>query len=119
MSRPRWNTVALLGLVVLLAPLAGSERAVARESKAGPSVSASQDQPAAPPASFEDWLTQLKDEARQRGFTDEVISQTLEGLQPLPRVIQSDRNQAELNPGFGRYLSTHVSNAMVTRQPTS
>jgi membrane-bound lytic murein transglycosylase B len=57
----------------------------------------------------------LKDEARQRGFSEELIDQALDDLQPLPRVIQSDRNQAELNPGFGRYLSTHLSNAVVTR----
>ena len=33
-----------------------------------------------------------------------LVQQTLAGLEPLPRVIKSDRSQAELNPGFNRYL---------------
>jgi membrane-bound lytic murein transglycosylase B len=43
------------------------------------------------------------------------VAQTLEGLQPLERVIQSDRSQAELNPGFERYLSTRLTPLMVRR----
>ena len=35
--------------------------------------------------------------------------------EPLPQVIQSDRNQAELNPGFDRYLEARRTRTMVTR----
>ena len=35
--------------------------------------------------------------------------------EPLPQVIQSDRNQAELNPGFDRYLNARLTRAMMTR----
>jgi membrane-bound lytic murein transglycosylase B len=98
--------VLLLGICVVTEPHALSESA--RQT-------AAQDQLAQPSESFDQWLVRLKDEARQRGFSEELIDEALDDLQPLPRVIQSDRNQAELNPGFGRYLSTHLSNAVVTR----
>ena len=67
------------------------------------------------PQSFDEWLTALIDEARTRGYGDELVAQTLQGLQPLERVIQSDRSQAELNPGFERYLSTRLTTLMVRR----
>jgi membrane-bound lytic murein transglycosylase B len=101
----RW-LVLLLGICVLTQPHALTESA--RQT-------AAQDQLAQPSESFDQWLVRLKDEARQRGFSEGLIDEALDDLQPLPHVIQSDRNQAELNPGFGRYLSTHLSNAVVTR----
>jgi membrane-bound lytic murein transglycosylase B len=69
--------------------------------------------PTAPP--FSDWLTALRQEARERGFSDALLNETLEGIEPLEHVVRSDRSQAELNPGFGRYLSTRVTAAMVSR----
>jgi membrane-bound lytic murein transglycosylase B len=67
------------------------------------------------PQSFDDWLAALIQEARTRGYGDELVAETLQGLQPLERVIQSDRSQAELNPGFERYLSTRLTPLMVKR----
>ncbi len=82
--------------------------------------------PAAPPAQlpaaeaiveapqpFDVWLAQLVEEARGRGFSEELVEETLAGLEPLTRVLQADRSQAELNPGFARYLSTRLTPAMV------
>ena len=69
--------------------------------------------PAAPP--FSDWLVALRQEARDRGFGDALIDQTLQGIEPLEHVVQSDRSQAELNPGFTRYLSTRLTPAMIRR----
>ena len=71
--------------------------------------------PAAPAQPFEEWLNGLIDEARTRGFEDDLVRETLGGLEPLPRVIARDRSQAELNPGFNRYFSNHVSRAIVRR----
>ncbi len=62
-----------------------------------------------------DWLVALRQEARDRGFSDALLKQTLAGLEPLERVVQSDRSQAELNPGFARYLSTRLTPAMIRR----
>ena len=74
-----------------------------------PAVSA---QPAQP---FDQWLHDLVDEARTRGFSDELINETLVGLEPLPRVLERDRSQAELTPGFTYYLSRHVTKSLVRR----
>jgi membrane-bound lytic murein transglycosylase B len=67
------------------------------------------------PKSFDDWLADLRDEARAKGFSDGLIDETLLGLTPLERVIQSDRSQAELNPGFSRYSNARITKSMVTR----
>ena len=64
---------------------------------------------------FADWLVELTQEARDRGFSEALVEQTLAGLEPLHRVIASDRSQAELNPGFNRYLSARLTRAMITR----
>jgi membrane-bound lytic murein transglycosylase B len=69
--------------------------------------------PAPPP--FADWLVALRQEARDRGFSDTLLDQTLDGIEPLEHVVQSDRSQAELNPGFKRYLSTRLTLAMIRR----
>src|SRR5262245_4890073 len=45
------------------------------------------------PKSFDDWLADLRTEAREKGYSDGLIDETLVGLTPLERVIQSDRSQ--------------------------
>jgi membrane-bound lytic murein transglycosylase B len=67
------------------------------------------------PVPFETFLDQLIVEARAKGYSDSLVNEALSGLQPLARVIESDRNQAELNPGFTRYLSTRVTRPMILR----
>ena len=67
------------------------------------------------PKSFDEWLVDLRTEARGKGFSDGLIEETLAGLTPLERVIQSDRSQAELNPGFSRYSNARITKSMVTR----
>jgi membrane-bound lytic murein transglycosylase B len=67
------------------------------------------------PQSFDDWLVALTMEARDRGYSEGLIEETLAGLQPLTRVIQSDRSQAELNPGFTRYSTARLSGSMISR----
>jgi membrane-bound lytic murein transglycosylase B len=65
--------------------------------------------------SFDDWLADLTAEARGKGFSDSLIDETLAGLQPLERVIRSDRSQAELNPGFSRYANARLTRSMIKR----
>jgi membrane-bound lytic murein transglycosylase B len=71
-----------------------------------------------PPVEFSVWLTDLVAEARTRGFSDDLLNETLTGLEPLHRVIQADRNQAELNPGFTRYLASRLTPAMIRQGRT-
>ena len=81
-----------------------------------PAWSHAQNQPLAEaPKPFANWLSDLTEEARQRGFSDALVEETLSGLEPIERVVQADRSQAELNPGFNRYLSTRLTKAMVKR----
>jgi len=64
---------------------------------------------------FEDWLRDLMAEAHDRGYGTDLIAQTLAGLEPLPRVIQNDRSQAELVVGFERYYRNRVTPPFVRR----
>ena len=64
---------------------------------------------------FNEWLTALIKEAQTRGYSENLVSETLQGLTPLEHVIQSDRSQAELNPGFDRYLSARLTPTLVKR----
>jgi membrane-bound lytic murein transglycosylase B len=68
----------------------------------------------APEQPFDDWLMALRSEALARGYPETVV-RNLDGLQPLPRVIAADRSQAELTPGFDRYLSSRLTRLMVRR----
>jgi len=68
-----------------------------------------------PTQPFDTWLEDLVEEARGRGFSDTLLRDTLAGLEPLPRVLKSDRAQAELKPGFNKYSSSHLTKAMVQR----
>jgi membrane-bound lytic murein transglycosylase B len=46
------------------------------------------------PPPFDDWLQALIAEARERGYSPNLVDETLVGLQPVPRVIKEDRSQA-------------------------
>jgi membrane-bound lytic murein transglycosylase B len=107
----RWLAL-VLGLSAL-AQQPGASTAAAPAQSAAPAPAAAT--PAEPAQPFDEWLGDLVVEARSRGFTEDLVRETLDGLAPLPRVITRDRSQAELNPGFDRYFSNHVSRALVRR----
>ena len=71
--------------------------------------------PVEPPIPFDVWLADLIHEANGRGYEEALIRDTLVGLEPLPRVIQADRSQAELTPGLDRYLSTRLTRPVINR----
>ena len=71
--------------------------------------------PPSEPPPFDAWLANLISEANTRGYSDALIRDTLVGLEPLQRVIQADRSQAELNPGLDRYLSTRLTRTVISR----
>jgi membrane-bound lytic murein transglycosylase B len=80
-----------------------------------PAPAAAQPPPAEPAVPFDQWLEALLAEARERGYSEPLLQQTLVGLQPLQRVIDNDRSQPELTPGFERYIKTRVTPRMTTR----
>ena len=67
------------------------------------------------PPPFSEWLEALKEEARARGYSEELIREALANVEPLQRVIQNDRSQAELVVGFDRYLRSRVTPLVVRR----
>lgn len=73
-------------------------------------------QDAAPtPQPFDAWLGEFIEEARARGYSDDVLKSTVVGLEPLHRAIESDRSQPELTVGFERYFQSRVNTAVVRR----
>jgi peptidoglycan lytic transglycosylase B len=71
--------------------------------------------PAEPSQPFDVWLADLIHEANEKGYNETLLQDTLVGIEPLTRVIQADRSQAELSPGLDRYLSTRVTKTNITR----
>ena len=67
------------------------------------------------PPPFEAWLAELIDEARGRGYSDELVGAALADLTPIERVIQSDRSQAEVKLTFERYYRARVTPRVVAR----
>jgi len=65
--------------------------------------------------SFDEWRQELLEEARARGYSERLIREVLASLEPLPRVIQNDRTQAELVVGFDRYAGNRVTPLIVRR----
>jgi peptidoglycan lytic transglycosylase B len=122
MSRMRWKGLVLafvmagVGVAAQVpsqdAPAPSPTPVTAPESTA---ISLSPDVTVEVAQSFDDWLAGLIKEARERGYSDDLLSQTLEGLTPLERVIRNDRTQAELNPGFDRYLAARLTPALIKR----
>ena len=108
MPLPAVRRILALLLVVMLAPSVGSSAMRLQNGQSG-----DQDIVIDAPQPFDVWLDGVIAEARMRGFSEELIKQTLVGLEPLPQVVRSDRNQAELNPGFARYLTSHLPSSFV------
>jgi membrane-bound lytic murein transglycosylase B len=78
-------------------------------------AAAPRQEPVAEPPPFDAWLEGLITEARARDFNESLIQEALVGLEPLPRVIQNDRSQAELVVGFDRYYRLRVTPQIVNR----
>ena len=104
MARPVPRSCLLVALLLVLgAALQGQ----------GPAPAPAEPVVDAPP--FDDWLKTLVAEALERGYEPALVEGTIAHLEPLPRVIAADRSQAELNPGFARYVSGRLTKARVQR----
>ena len=58
---------------------------------------------------FDEWLVELRAEARSRGISDATLDSALNGAEPIARVIELDRNQPEFTLTFAEYLERFVS----------
>ncbi len=89
------RTAALLTMLFLAA--AGAPPAHAQTPATDP--------PAAPVQPFADWLAELKAEALQRGISAAILGDALDGIEPIPRVVELDRNQPEFTLTFQQYIT--------------
>ena len=63
----------------------------------------------APPPPFPAWLEALKAEAAATGVGKATLEQALEGIKPIPRVIELDRRQPEFTLTLGSYFKNAIS----------
>jgi membrane-bound lytic murein transglycosylase B len=54
---------------------------------------------------FSQWLTELKRDATGQGVPASVVDNALNGVTPLPRVLELDRRQPETTLTLSEYLS--------------
>ncbi|MFK7840347.1 MAG: lytic transglycosylase domain-containing protein [Bdellovibrionales bacterium] len=64
---------------------------------------------------WDSWLAGVKAEARQKGISENIINQSLSGIQPIPRVIELDRKQPEGTMTFAQYRQRVISDARIRR----
>lgn len=58
---------------------------------------------------FQTWLSALKIEAKEKGFSDQLIKDALNDLKPYPKAIKSDRAQPEFKRTFETYSTKRLS----------
>jgi membrane-bound lytic murein transglycosylase B len=109
----------------LIAPLALSACAAAQgttpssdgAATAGPAADSPSPPKAAPQAGqtadFQTWLEGLRAEALSRGISRATVSAALDGLQPVPRVLELDRRQPETTLTLQQYLDRVVVPARI------
>jgi len=68
---------------------------------------------AATDETFSHWLAGLKQEAREKGISDQTIKQTFEDAEFLPKVIELDRSQPEFIRTFTAYLNKRVTDKRI------
>lgn len=65
--------------------------------------------------SFNDWLAELREEALQLGISQQTLNASLDGLEPIERVVELDRSQPEFVQTFTRYTNSRISQAQIER----
>jgi membrane-bound lytic murein transglycosylase B len=64
---------------------------------------------------FSQWLEEFAIEAQQRGISRSVIDTALDGVQPMPDVIELDRNQPEATDDLCHYLGRRLTSTRIER----
>ncbi len=64
---------------------------------------------------FEQWLGDLREEARAGGIRPEILDQALGNIVAIPRVLELDRKQPEFTLTFRQYLSRVVPRSRVKK----
>jgi len=64
---------------------------------------------------FDAWMAELRAEARAAGISDATLDAALEGVAPIPRVIELDRRQPEGRFTFQQYNQRVLSESRIER----
>ena len=104
MIKLSWPACALA--IVFLLSIAIPARAddTVAPATAPPAPAPAAPAPAAKPA-FAQWLEELKAEARQKGISDATLAAALDGVQPIDKVLDFDRQQPEFTLSLDAYLA--------------
>lgn len=86
--------VSLLALVLLLAGGAAPLRAHSSSSE-----------PVPEPPPFDTWLAEFMEDAAARGISRRTLDSALDGVEPIPRVIELDRKQPEYSLTYKEYVT--------------
>jgi membrane-bound lytic murein transglycosylase B len=99
-----------------VAPSAGSTPATAPAAPTATS-GASASEAVAPfnRTEFEAFLAEVRSEALQKGIKQDVVRVALTGVEPVMRIIERDRNQAEFKLSFATYRDRVITPANVQR----
>ena len=114
-------------LAGVCAALTFSACAIAQDGAQQPATAANPASPVAPsggaPTSASDtaqaekdfpaWLDGLRAEALSRGISRETVNAALDGLQPVPRILELDQRQPEFTLTLRQYLDRAVSDARI------
>lgn len=64
---------------------------------------------------FQQWLSELRADARREGVTDRTIDTTLISVQPIARILELDQRQPERTISFDTYLSRAITPARIRK----
>lgn len=68
-----------------------------------------------PNPDFSAWLREVRDEARRNGIREATLDAAFRNLQPIPRVLELDRNQPEFKLTYRQYMERVVPQARVEK----
>ncbi len=88
---------------LLVMPLAGAQE----ETSPDPATEGA-DPMVAMELRFQDWLSELRQEAHARGISSATLDAALQDIEPITRVIELDRDQPEFKLTFDEYLDRVV-----------
>ncbi|MFB9354868.1 lytic murein transglycosylase [Sneathiella chinensis] len=63
--------------------------------------------------SFDEWLLELRQEAREKGISDEILDGALKDIKFRKKVVSLDRKQPEVTQTFQQYMETRLPQSLV------
>lgn len=64
---------------------------------------------------FDAWLADFKVHAATKGISNKTLDSALDGLKPIPRIIELDRRQPEFTLTFRDYMERMVNDKRITK----